>query len=222
MKQKRFLSALAAFVLMCSLAGCVAPSKQVSIEETTVQSAVSEENTVEAEPKYSREYDENGDLYLINNKTGDIIPPFPEGWSGERISKMVTIDGYQLTLPCKVSDILALSEDFSAPEPIIDRGDGTSFFQIWYKNVMAVSGSYRNDDEMITDVLVGGNGSSKYIKIEGVSLAIPDEIFSVFKDFRKSESGGIMARYVESDMIYIISFLGDDDNSSICIIWEYI
>lgn len=219
MKQKRFLFALAAFALVCGLTACQAdiPSEQGSTEKSTAPTASAET----AEEKYSREYDANGDLCLINNKTGDIIPPFPEGWSGERISKMVTIDGYQLTLPCKVSDILALSEDFSAAEPI-DGGDGTSFFQIWYKDVMAVSGSYRNDDEMITDVLVGGNGSSKYIKIEGISLAIPDEIFSVFKDFRKSESGGIMARYVESDMIYIMSFLGDDDNSSIFIIWEEI
>ncbi|MDY3791573.1 MAG: hypothetical protein SOZ56_03735 [Oscillospiraceae bacterium] len=218
MKQKRFLSALTAFALVCGLVGCQAdiPSEQGNTEKSTAPTASAE---TAAEEKYSREYDENGDLYLINNKTGEITPPFPEDWSGERISKMVTIDGYQLTLPCKVSDILALSEEFRADEPQ-DNGDGTSYFQIWYNDVMAVSGSYRNDDEMITDVFVGGNGSNKYIKIEGVSLAIPDEIFSVFKDFRKRESGGIKARYVESDMIYIISFLGYDDNSSICIIWE--
>ena len=117
---------LAVLVSSFLLAGCGETGVQESNEKVFSESTYSTSEAVSdiKEPKYRKEYDENGSLYLVNNETGDVITSFPEGWSAERISKMVTIDGYQLTLPCKVSDILALSDDFRAEEPD-DYGNGS-------------------------------------------------------------------------------------------------
>lgn len=177
-------------------------------------------NTNSEEHKYRKEYDESGSLYLVNNNTGDVITPFPDGWSAERISKMVTIDGYQLTLPCKVSDILALSDDFRAEEPF-DYGDGTSSFQIWYEDVIAVSGIYNNDDETIELIYVGGN---KYTEIEGIDSTEFENIFNLFNDLSKSSTGSVSSRYIESDqdMIYSLHYTGKNKYSIICLSWEEI
>ncbi|MDE7295199.1 MAG: hypothetical protein K2N72_12325 [Oscillospiraceae bacterium] len=120
-----------------------------------------QENVTETEPEYIMEYDENGEICFIDS-SGDTVPPFPEGWSGERINSMVSIDGYHLTLPCTVEDILNLSDDFKMYSPNSDMGDGTLKFSIWYKNVQAVSGTYYKDTKIMKYAEFIGNEYTKY------------------------------------------------------------
>ncbi|MDE7293964.1 MAG: hypothetical protein K2N72_06035 [Oscillospiraceae bacterium] len=218
MKHKRFFAA--AVVMMLGLAGCGGKVEEetVNTEQTTEQTTTAGESADTEKPRYQMEYDENGVPYLIDNNTDKIIPSFPEGWSGERISKMVTIDGFQLTLPCKVSDILDLSEDFRLDEPF-DYGDGTSSYHIWYKDVIAASGIFDNDSNMIETMNIGGN---EYTKFESIDSTIPDDVFSFFSDFQRSTTGSINAGYFESGMIYNIIYTGKSQYSSILINWNNI
>lgn len=170
------------------------------------------------DPKYRKEYDESGNLYLVNNITDDVITPFPDGWSAERISKMVTIDGYQLTLPCKVSDILALSDDFRAEEPD-DYGNGTSYYKIWYKDVIAVSGIYNNDSEIIEMIDIRSN---EYTNFEKINSTSPQNIFeNIFENIPKNELDFISAAYVENDVVcHIVYTYVNDKNGILSFLWE--
>lgn len=191
-------------------------SNEIKASESTDKHG---ENVAESkESKYRKEYDEEGNLYLINNKTEEIIPPFPEGWSGERISKMVTIDGYQFTLPCKVSDILALSEDFRADESF-DYGDGTSSFQIWYEDVIAVTGIYNNDTEIIEMIDIRANDYTDFEKFD--STAPQDIVDNIFKNIPNNEMNFINVSYIENDLIYhIVYTYTNEKNSTLCFLWE--
>lgn len=213
------------------LSGCGASNAQrydsIQLEQTNYNISGDENSDKSSkavseseEPKYRKEYDEEGNLYLINNKTEEIIPPFPEGWSGERISKMVTIDGYQLTLPCKVSDILALSEDFRADETF-DYGDNTSSFQIWYKDVIAVSGIYNNDSEIIEMIDIRSN---EYTDFEKFNSTSPQDIFeNIFENIPKNELDFINVAYLENDLIcHIVYTYVNDKNGILSFLWEEI
>ncbi len=202
MKEKRFLAAAAAIVMMLSLAGCGGKAEEETADtvQSTEQTTTAGESVSAEEPRYKMEYDENGEPYLYDNKTDEIIPSFPEGWSGERISKMVTIDGYQLTLPCKVSDILDLSEDFRLDESMAyDYGDGTSSYRILYKDVIAADGVFDNESNMIETINLGGN---EYTKFEGTASTMPEEVFSLFNDFPKFDEDYIIVKYFQGNVIY--------------------
>lgn len=211
---------LAVLVSSFLLAGCSETGVQESNEKVFSEStySVSEAVSDSKEPKYRKEYDENGSLYLVNNETGDVITSFPEGWSAERISKMVTIDGYQLTLPCKVSDILALSDDFRAEEPD-DYGNGTSYYKIWYKDVIAVSGICNNDTEIMEMIDIGSN---EYTDFEKFNSTSPQDIFdNIFADIPKNELDFISAAYFENDVIcHIVYTYVNDKNGVLSFLWE--
>lgn len=223
MKQKRFLALLTGCAMLFGFSGCRGNAEEGAsdTEQVTGQTTASTESEVETESKYKKEYDEEGNLYLINKNTDEIIPPFPEGWSGERISKMVTIDGYQLTLPCKVSDILELSEDFRLDEDMQhDYGDGRSFYQIWYKDFIAANGNCRSDNNQIMYINIYCDADAE---IEGINLAMPEEVFKFFKDFPKVYSDFINVRYVESDTKYTIQYSRANSNCGVLVLfWEEI
>ena len=98
--KKKFLSILAAFAVLVSFSACQAGNTEQTppLSEAVISETTEVEVTTQTEKDYS-DYEE-----------------FPEGWSAERVLNMVSIDGHQLSFPCTVDDILALSEDFGIEE----------------------------------------------------------------------------------------------------------
>lgn len=207
MRQKILSALITSAVLTFCLTGC-----QGDVGTIQPETPAAETSAAETEARYRKELNEAGELCLIDTQTKETIPPFPEGWSGERISELVTIDGYQLTLPCKVSDILALSNDFRQ-SGTYDCGDGSTYFEISYKDNTEAAGFFSNETEMITFMNVF---CDDYTKFEGVDSNSPDDVFSLFNNFRKSEDGSIIAKYFEQDIRYVVTYQGT--NKSNCIL----
>lgn len=210
MRQKRLLALITWAVLTFCLTGC-----QGDVGTIQPETPAAETSAAETEERYRKELNEAGETYLIDTQTDEIIPPFPEGWSGERISKMVTIDGYQLTLPCKVSDILELSEDFRLDDPF-DYNDGTSGYQIWYKDVIAAGGVFDNASNMILTINVGGN---EYTKFEDIDSTIPEDVFLLFNDLPKDSGNAISVKYFQDNVRYGLQYFG---RGKILLVWEEI
>ena len=213
------MSAVIMLAAVCAVASGCGEVKTGNTPSAQSESAV-ESVTESTEPKYSKEYDEEGNLYLVNNRVDEVVTPFPEGWSAERLSKMVTIDGYQISFPCKISDILALSEDFRLDEAqVFDYGDGTSSYQIWYKDDIVLSGIYIHDNNLIKMMTINANDFTKY---EGVDSNSPNEITNLFSEFTKGDSLSIFASYFENDKVYHIVYSGTNAYSSLALVWEEI
>ncbi|MBQ8176040.1 MAG: hypothetical protein IJ035_03270 [Oscillospiraceae bacterium] len=121
---KRILSLFTAIVVALSLSGCKA-------EYTENQTA---EATVQTEKDYS-DYEE-----------------FLEGWSAERVLNMISIDGYQLSFPCTVDDILVLSDDFKIKHKRY-KAENQEFTGLYYK------------DTQIANICYYDNGYMCYIKL---------------------------------------------------------
>ena len=100
--KNKILSMLAVLAVSVNMVGCapsgssapVEATGQVAVETTAETQELLQAETSQTEKDYS-EYEE-----------------FPEGWSAERVLNMISIDGHQLSFPCTIDDILALSEDF--------------------------------------------------------------------------------------------------------------
>lgn len=210
MRQKRLLALITWAVLTFCLTGC-----QGDVGTIQPETPAAETSAAETEARYRKELNEAGELCLIDTQTKETIPPFPEGWSGERISELVTIDGYQLTLPCKVSDILELSEDFRLDDPF-DYNDGTSGYQIWYKDVIAAGGVFDNASNMILTINVGGN---EYTKFEDIDSTIPEDVFLLFNDLPKDSGNAISVKYFQDNVRYGLQYFG---RGKILLVWEEI
>lgn len=210
MRQKILSALITSAVLTFCLTGC-----QGDVGTIQPETPAAETSAAETEARYRKELNEAGELCLIDTQTKETIPPFPEGWSGERISELVTIDGYQLTLPCKVSDILELSEDFRLDDPF-DYNDGTSGYQIWYKDVIAAGGVFDNASNMILTINVGGN---EYTKFEDIDSTIPEDVFLLFNDLPKDSGNAISVKYFQDNVRYGLQYFG---RGKILLVWEEI
>ena len=91
--KRKILIVIAAFAVALSMAGCQSEPTTELIDSVVSETTTQVEVATQSEKDYS-DYEE-----------------FPEGWSAERVLNMISIDGHQLSFPCTVDDILALSED---------------------------------------------------------------------------------------------------------------
>ena len=152
---KKLLSVFAALAVAVSLSGCQDGQTDTVVSETTQI-----EVTTQTEKDYS-DYEE-----------------FPEGWSAERVLNMISIDGHQLSFPCTVDDILALSEDFEIRNEMY-HSETQKLAWLYYKNVEVAAIGYYNDKKInytnFDDYFQNG-----YINVENVNINDTEKIISLF------------------------------------------
>ena len=159
--KKKLLSIFAALAVVMGMSACQAgETGQDDFVSETEQSA-EEITALEAEKDYS-DYEE-----------------FPEGWSAERVLNMVSIDGYQLSFPCTIDDILALSEDFEVKNEV-SHSENIKMADLLYNDIEVATIFYYNDFNIhyirINDFFISG-----YVDIEGIDINNTDEICNLIK-----------------------------------------
>lgn len=201
--KKKFLSILAAFAVLVSFSACQAgDTGQMSpLSEAVVSETTEVEVTTQTEKDYS-DYEE-----------------FPEGWSAERVLNMISIDGHQLSFPCTVDDILALSEDFEIRNEMY-HNDTQKVAWLCYKNVEVASIGYYNDKKIyyanFDDYFQNG-----YINVENININETEKIISLFESLMNvsSKDSALLSSKL-TDLHFNINVEYYTLTNSIIISWE--
>lgn len=191
---KKLLSVLAALAVAVSLTGCQAGQTDTVISETTQI-----EVTTQTEKDYS-DYEE-----------------FPEGWSAERVLNMISIDGHQLSFPCTVDDILALSENFEIEE--YERNDFEKMAYLYYKNIYVGFFSYYNDGNIYFFDL-GTPTQTEYLRLEKANIQNADETKTLFQTLMGNPSDTQQYKFIDNKIAIRLLYL--EDTSAFILSWEEI
>ncbi|MBQ8176643.1 MAG: hypothetical protein IJ035_06370 [Oscillospiraceae bacterium] len=191
---KKLLSVLAALAVAVGLSGCQAGQTDTVVSETTQI-----EITTQTEKDYS-DYEE-----------------FPERWSAERVLNMISIDGHQLSFPCTVDDILALSEDFEIEE--YERNDFEKTANLYYKNIYVGFFSYYNDGNIYFFDL-GTPTQTEYLRLEKANIQNDDEIQTLFETLMENPSDTQQYKFIDNKIAIRLLYL--EDASAFILSWEEI
>lgn len=191
---KKLLSVFAALAVAVSLSGCQAGQTDTVISETTQIEVITQ-----TEKDYS-DYEE-----------------FPEGWSAERVLNMISIDGHQLSFPCTVDDILALSEDFEVDEHKINDMEKGAF--LYYKDI-EIGGLAYNNDNIVYYATFSDFSQHGYVYLEGINIQNNSEISSLFQTLTDNQLDSQFKRYIDNKLL--LNFFYSESNNSITLSWEEI
>ena len=199
---KKLLSVFAALAVAVSLSGCQAGQADTVISETTQI-----EVTTQTEKDYS-DYEK-----------------FPEGWSAERVLNMISIDGHQLSFPCTVDDILALSEDFEIEE--YEKNDSEKMAYLYYKDVQVAVITYYNNHN-INYVNFNDFFQHGHLYLEGINIQNSEKITELLKILLNSSDNYTLndedythiKKYYDKNNAIIISY--SKSNVMIAFSWEEI
>ncbi len=202
MKNKKMLQMILTSVMVVAFTACqtktadISESEPISVstQQTTESSIVEEENA------YS-EYEE-----------------LPAGWTSERILNMISIDGHQLSFPCAVDDILALSDEFELrdkhylreTEEVADLYyEDINLGLIYYYDNGNVHGVFLNDYSSKTKTY------NELIYIEGISINDKSNIEKIMSSLM---SDSILKEIADEE--YAIFIYYSNDVSILNLSWE--
>ena len=201
--KKKLLSIFAALAVVMGMSACQSgETGQNDFVSETEQSA-EEITALEAERDYS-DYEE-----------------FPEGWSAERVLNMVSIDGHQLSFPCTVDDILALSEDF-------EIGKGRTYSEnikmaYLFCDDIQVATIFFYNNLNVHYININDFSKSRYVTVENIDLNDTEKITKLIENLTTKstdEFGLISGNYIESQTAITIHYYSE--TNSLSIFWEEI
>ena len=197
---RKILSVFMAIAVAVSLSACQA--EDTGHTSSLSEAAVSEpsaqaEDAAQTEKDYS-DYEE-----------------FPEGWSAERVLNMISIDGHQLSFPCTVDDILALSENFEIEE--YEKNDSEKRALLYYKDIL-VALLYYNNNDIYFALFYGLSRNGGNLYLEGVNIQNSKEIADKFQMLAGDSSDFFDKRYIDDKMAVVLIY--SEKNNSITLSWE--
>ena len=186
---KGLLPIVGMLIISLSLSGCKKTVEaDVGAETTGITQAVGETTSLtnQEETKFVTEFEitdlttEDLDIAITDNM--DSIYPvasLPDGWTEERILNMISIDGYKISLPCSVNDIVSLSDDFEIENDIYSSTEKKTAY-LFYKNEEIGTVSYY-DNGVVYFILLYGNSNNKYICVEDVEIHDTEKIVQLLQ-----------------------------------------
>ncbi len=213
MKQiKRMMVLFGILIMSMSLSGCEKPA----------EADVGAETEISKMPIAI----ENGKDPLLTENNSSEYEDFPEGWSSERVLNMVTIDGYQLSFPCTVDDILALSEDFQVKDEFY-HSETQKMAYLYYKDTEIAAIGYYNDKKMYY-ANFDDFSKSGYVSIENINITETEKITDLMKTLvsaSESETELLSGKYTDKKVNVHIEFYNPTSTSSystnsLVLFWE--
>ncbi len=212
MQFKRMMALAGILIISLSLSGCEKPADadvgaEIKISETPAAN-------------------ENGKEILKAGNDNSEYEDFPESWSAERVLNMVSIDGYQLSFPCTVDDILALSDDFQVKDEMY-HSETQKLAYLYYKDIEIAVIGYYNDRKMyyanFDDFYKSG-----YVTIENININETEKIMDLMKTLMpvsENETELVSGKYKDKKVNVHIEFYNPTSTSSystnnLILFWE--
>ncbi len=199
-------------IISLSLSGCEKPAD----DDVGAETKISETSAA----------DENGKEILKAGNDNSEYEDFPESWSAERVLNMVSIDGYQLSFPCTVDDILALSDDFQVKDEMY-HSETQKLAYLYYKDIeIAVIGYY--NDRKTYYANFDDFYKSGYVSIENININETEKIMDLMKTLMpvsENETESISGKYTDKKVNVHIEFYNPSSTSSystnnLILFWE--
>lgn len=211
MKQiKRMMALFGILIISLPLSGCEKPADadaETQISETPI--AI-----------------ENGKETLLTENNNSEYEDFPKEWSAERVLNMVSIDGYQLSFPCTVDDILALNGDFQVKDEFY-HSETQNMAYLYYKDTeIAAIGYY--DDKKIYYAKFDDFSKSGYVTVENININETEKITDLMKTLvsaSENETELLSGKYTDKKVNVHIEFYDPTSTSSystnnLVLFWE--
>ncbi len=203
---KRAAALAGILIIALSLSGCENFVETDVGAETKITNQTVSETTI-------ANYNEKKNLQTINYKSE--YKEFPKGWSSERVLNMVSVDGYQLSFPCTIDDILDLSDDFQIKDEMYHSETQKLAF-LYYKDTEIATIGYYNDKKMyyanFDDFYKSG-----YVTIENININETEKMMELMKTLisvseNKTELVG--GKYTDKKVNLHIEFYSSTSKSS--------